>query len=65
VHYGGRLHIERLTDALIALGDTVEGEPSPDQRAALDALHSALLCHAKPVPLPPDFVARYNDRASN
>jgi hypothetical protein len=59
VHYGGRRHIERLTDVLIALGDTAEGEPNPAQRAALDALHAALLCHAKPVRLPPDFVAQH------
>jgi hypothetical protein len=61
VHYGGRRHIERLTDVLIALGDAVAGEPSPAQRDALDALHSALLCHAKPVRPPPDFVAQYDD----
>jgi hypothetical protein len=65
VHYGGRLHIERLTDVLIALGDTLEGEPSPAQRDALDALHSALLCHAKPVRLPPDFVARHTRTATD
>jgi hypothetical protein len=59
VHYGGRRHIERLTDVLIALGDTADGEPSPEQRAALDALHAALLCHAKPVRLPPDFVVQH------
>ena len=59
MHYGGRLHIERLTDVLIALGDTVDGEPSPEQRATLDALHAALLCHAKPVRLPPAFVAHH------
>jgi hypothetical protein len=63
VHYGGRRHIERLTNVLIALGDTVDDEPSPEQRAALDALHSALLCRAKPVPLPPDYVRRYPDPA--
>lgn len=59
MHYGGRRHIERLTDVLIALGDRTDGEPSPEQRAALDALHAALLCHAKPVRLPPDFVAQH------
>jgi hypothetical protein len=65
VHYGGRRHIERLTDVLIALGDTTDGEPSPEQRAALDALHAALLCHAKPVRLPPDFVAQHTLQASD
>ncbi|MGZ8734846.1 MAG: hypothetical protein ACXW1M_06630 [Acidimicrobiia bacterium] len=65
MHYGGRRHIERLTDVLIALGDTGGGEPSPAQRAALDALHAALLCHAKPVRLPPDFVAQYDSRSTD
>lgn len=58
MHYGGRRHIERLTDALIALGDTQGATPNDDQRAALDALHSALLCHAKAVPRPLDLCGR-------
>ena len=58
MHYGGRRHIERLTNVLNALSDeSPTGASSQELQDALDALHAALLCQTRPVPCPPDFVA--------
>ena len=57
MHYGGRRHIERLTNVLNALGDeNPTGTCGRELQDALDALHAALLCQTRPVPCPPDFV---------
>jgi hypothetical protein len=57
MHYGGRQHIERLTNVLNALGDeNLSGTPSREQQDALDALHAALLCQTRPVRCPPALV---------
>jgi len=64
VHYGGRRHIERLTDLLTALGDDDESaERGREQQETLEALHAALLCRTRPVRCPPDFVTHHETRA--